>query len=480
MGQQVRFETIDLLARALSRDEHRRTGQPVPAVPRLVQLGSEALWRVELELTGPDGTRHPVHVYEAYWAPLTQGKITLAETVRLLIGAGVDGVRYGLLPPRVLPRYLFGRWVRFPLRPGLAALFLLLLLDVLALVAVNLTMTATLAVRLLNGNGSTAWPSDSLLGDLTVDFAWLAASFLITGAALGLAYVSQRRNWRDSAPATRHAVPQAIIWALIGVTLAGIAAVGGLVVFHLVAHFVADRPAWSWQPSWWCAAAVWAVVMAGSAVVRWFLIEFIGDTGIYVSSHRVNRFFETRQAIRDASHSVTAAIYQFGGYERHILVGHSLGSAIAYDTFNRMVNDDSLRTQPLEVARRTALFLSFGSVLDKTAFLFRVQTTDCDIREMLAAATQPMISEAAARPRWINIYSPHDPLGGSLEYYDPPGEPGTGAVGGPLPAPVSNVQDPDAWIPLIAHVQYWTNHTFVETLVAAVTARTATRGAGPE
>lgn len=471
MGQQIPFETTELVARVLARDESRRTGRHVAAVPRLVKLGTQKLWRVELELTSADGSRHPVHVYEVYWAPLTQGKITLGETVRLLLNAGLNGFRFGLLPPRVLPRYLFGRWVEFPLRPSLAALFLLLLLVVVALVIVNFTITTTLVVRLLNLNDPTAWPDYALLSDLTVDLGWLAAAFAAAGSGLGLAYFSQQTNWREAMPSTRRALPQAIIWTLVGIALLTTVIVGALVTWHLLVHQFVDARQWTWRPSQPVAVVVWTAVIAGSVVVRWFMLEYLGDTGIYVSSHKVNRFFETRQAIRDYSCAVTTAIYEFGGYQRHILVGHSLGSAVAYDTFNQMANDDKLR-EPLHVTARTRLFLSFGSVLDKTAFLFRVQTTYSDIREILAAAVQPLISNAGARPPWINIYSPHDPLGGSLEYYDPTHGLGRSPGDEFLPPPVSNVVDPDAWIPLIAHVQYWTNRAFVSTLAAAITDQT--------
>jgi hypothetical protein len=469
MGQQIPFETIELVARSLAREEYRRTSREAAVTPRLVKFGDQKLWRAELELTGREGKRHPVHVYEAYWAPLTQGKATLADTVRSLLVAGVNGFRYALLPPCLLPRYLFDRWVDFPLRPHLAIVYAGLLLAVVALVVVNFTITATLAVKLFSVYDAIWWPSYALLSDLTVDFVWLSLTFAASGVALGLAYLSQRQNWRRGDPATRRMLPQAGIWVLLALTLVTTLVVGGLVSWHLFVHLLPNTRQWAWSPSLLVGIVVWVGVIVGSAVVRWFLLEFVGDSAIYVSSHKLNRYFETRQAIKDYSCAVATAIYRFGGYRQHILVGHSLGSVIAYDTLNHLTNDDKLRKTPLEITRRTALLLTVGSVLDKTAFLFRVQSTVSDIREVLAGAVQPLISDAAARPKWVNIFSGNDPLGGSLEYYDPenglprPPEPR------PLPAPVSNVPDRDAWIPLIAHVQYWTNRPFVYTLVTAIT-----------
>jgi hypothetical protein len=58
---------------------------------------------------------------------------------------------------------------------------------------------------------------------------------------------------------------------------------------------------------------------------------------------------------------------------------------------------------------------------------------------------------------------------GSLKHYDPmnglPSPPEPRA----LPAPISNVPDLDAWIPLIAQMQYWTNRAFVNTLFTTIT-----------
>jgi hypothetical protein len=75
------------------------------------------------------------------------------------------------------------------------------------------------------------------------------------------------------------------------------------------------------------------------------------------------------------------------------LVGRSLGSVVAYDTLNGLLNEDVSRST------RTQLLLTFGSPLDKTAFLFRAQSEFSDVREALAAATQPLIVDYALRPR---------------------------------------------------------------------------------
>jgi hypothetical protein len=81
------------------------------------------------------------------------------------------------------------------------------------------------------------------------------------------------------------------------------------------------------------------------------------------------------------------------------MVGHSLGSVIGYDVVNGLLLEDAFSDHPLHVANRTRMFLTFGSPLDTTAFLFRTQAEMCSpIREVAAAAVQPMIQNYDSRP----------------------------------------------------------------------------------
>jgi hypothetical protein len=154
-------------------------------------------------------------------------------------------------------------------------------------------------------------------------------------------------------------------------------------------------------------------------------------------------------------------------YRRCAVVAHSLGSVVAYDVLNRMIQEDETATVTaarLEVVARTPLFLTLGSPLDKTAFVFGVagkNTTEA--REALAASVQPMICDYAFRPRrWVNIFSPWDVVSGSLDFYDLPGSVD--------PRKVENVPDPAATTLLAAHLEYWKNPLLFEILHAELTA----------
>ena len=86
MGQQIPFQTLDAVAQGLRRADKRRreqTKQPAATrapVIRTVTLGDERLQRVELTLLTNDGERE-VHIYEAYWAPLTEGQVKLRDVM---------------------------------------------------------------------------------------------------------------------------------------------------------------------------------------------------------------------------------------------------------------------------------------------------------------------------------------------------------------------------------------------------------------
>lgn len=211
---------------------------------------------------------------------------------------------------------------------------------------------------------------------------------------------------------------------------------------------------------------VWLVAVGISYVLQLFVVEFAGDVAIYVASHRLDRWAATRQAIKEVALKATQAVYEFGGYPQHVLVGHSLGSVVAYDMLNKLLNEDALCDGALRIKERTTLLLTFGSPLDKTAFLFRAQSEFSDVREAMAAAAQPLISDYRHRPPWLNIYSKNDPISGALNYYDP-------IDNQDVPDPkcrVENLPDPQAWVPLIAHTQYWTNDLFVTKLREALSA----------
>jgi hypothetical protein len=71
MGQQVRFETISSVAQAILLEARADDAETMPVEVHLCEANDDFLARAEVKWT-KDGTPHEVHVYEAYWAPLTE------------------------------------------------------------------------------------------------------------------------------------------------------------------------------------------------------------------------------------------------------------------------------------------------------------------------------------------------------------------------------------------------------------------------
>jgi hypothetical protein len=188
----------------------------------------------------------------------------------------------------------------------------------------------------------------------------------------------------------------------------------------------------------WFRALLWVFAVAQGFVIRYFIVEYVGDVAAYVSPYKDSKFDELRHKIQKIGFNVAKVIYGFPSedgrakgdnathadprYAKVLIVGHSLGSVLAYDTLNAMINLDNISGRSQGVVERTRALITFGSPLDKTAFLFRIQASRPQdwIREQLAAAVQPLIvSYNQYRPlsfRWINIWSPQDIISGELNY----------------------------------------------------------------
>lgn len=441
MGQQIKFQTLNDVAYGL-RDAAIRAGwnveRPVTRLVRQRSPSGESEYMPRAEQTiGTDLQRMRLHVYESYWAPLTAGRVTLRDVALFLVTAGVNGFRMGA---SVFTRLIEGEWRTLRVKPGTRAHFAVALLFVLSLLALNSALAIITSVAVLRGT-SAGWPGAELVQWLTYDFAL----FELTAAAFAIYAIAVQSTWarfRDANASARdarwnvgvHRRPlQALAWiAILGTIVSGTGALVLPVIFSEPGAEGSIR------------LGAWFFVVVGVATilslgVRWFLVQYLGDVVAYVSSHTVNRFYELRREIQKSVLSVGRAVYRQPQYHRVVLIGHSLGSVIAYDLYNALLVDGRLDGIP----RRTA-FVTFGSPLDKTAFVFRSQQiANGDFREALATGVQALLTDPARRPSsWTNVWSGEDWISGDLDFYG---------------LPLTNIEDQEARIPLVAHTQYWRN-----------------------
>ena len=461
MGQQVRFETLEQAAGVV----HRAVRSREPVVLRRVLLGDSEVTRAEIEYEGEAGKRRSAHVYEFYWAPLTEGKVRLADVFAFLRKGAMAGIRTSLRGR--FDRWMFGRWIHFPTRPTTTLAFLAALGVMLSLALANFVLAAAITLNLVTGSRSD-WPSPALFSDLTIDLTLFLAAAGLAGVSLAVAGLLHRRLV---------AVPRAVtllVWLPIWAAVSAAIAMGILLLFQLWVHRGgAAGPTWDPGRFAWLRGNLYEQLQTGQVVrlglvwggslfvsywVRKFLVQYVGDVAAYVSAHTVSRFDELRERIKTGACNLIRSIFAEPGkiagtfaYGRVVVLGHSLGSVIAYDALNGLIRQDAIGEKGLNVTDRTALFLTFGSPLDKTAFIFRSQAPGrMDLREAAAATMQPMIESYAFRPkRWVNLYTPNDWICGSLEYYDDRDDPLCRERG------IINVLDPEATTPLAAHGEYW-------------------------
>jgi hypothetical protein len=517
MGQQIPFETLGALAKGL-------TGQNSHPAAATVTLGDQRLQRIEITVALPGGRTRDVHIYEAYWAPFTEGNVTLRDVAGFLFRSGFGGVVSGVRP---FERWMFGRFVRFP-APVRTVLYLVTALAVLLSLVVLNTLVAAVSAARLPLHDAPRWLSRALFADLTVVLNLLVCALVVFGISI-LASMQLRRFtalrmplgalsiltfvtalWATMAAAVfgvlvvlyhvnRPAAGSVFVdpvgpggYRILSVALAGAAAVAllawtGYVVREIVQNLEHNKPS-RWftlvvfvtfvalfgSLAWAVASTAsglsggvwterlaygiaWPLLVVFSLVARRFLIQYVGDIAVYVQPQVLDRFYGLRQRIKDSVWRTAHAVYAAHEYRDVILVGHSLGSVVIYDVLNRLLLDRALGVAHApEVASRTRLLLTFGSPLNKTAFIFGGQGDGSESREALAASLQPLIVDGHARPVWVNLYSRWDIISGSLDYYDLPNHSN--------PNWIRNEIDPGATTFLAAHVEYWTGKRLFEIL----------------
>jgi hypothetical protein len=545
MGQQIPFETLDAIAESLRAHDESVTGRQQKPVSTSVRAGDQWLQRVELNLKS-GAEQLEAHVYEGYWAPLTEGRITLRQVMGFLTGAASNGMK---IARKTFKRWLMEEYHPFPTPIRIVLYLLVALGTVQALVALNSIIVAVAAARALFSQRPW-WLTNGLFADLTTTFNAVVTAMVVFGAALVIARIMRRPSIPVIARKIWGWLTVVLFFlTLLAIILAGVSVLS-LLFLHVRGNVAADAELWQrflskdWIhqfnalfDSWglWAVLAVivvtllswvivllpklgrdlsesrgrvltiavllaftfvvvaiilvalrffgvllpwrenltasthgiaWPLLVIASAFIRVVLVQFVGDVAIYVMPYKVDAFNDLRKEIKDVVYKIAHAVYALKDksgqlvYKRVIVVGHSLGSVIAYDGLNRLILEDGAAAsdQFLDVVNRTPLFLTFGSPLNKTAFIFGAQghgTTEA--RESLAASVQPLIQDYKFRPdQWINIYSPWDIISGYLDLYDLPDSTSSKKV--------KNLADPEATTLLMAHTEYWNNSLLVRTL----------------
>lgn len=485
IGQQDPYETLDHFARGLA--DHFHVPQAPPHVQPLLEpllISHEGWNEVALRLTLRDGATRlgcrTLDLYEFYWAPYTEGKISYLQTLKWL--------RRTVLTPL---RYLASAYVLFDRPEGEGKAGAAFFREVFRILFLFLPVAAlTFLLGYLIAMADRIQPTLSGLAGIwrTHDFwrqaglvAWvgsgiLAATMIRTIWVLRAEErLSRRERVRSlSAGAIRRWMRYA--WVMLAVSTAAFLSLTWWLRSDLLLY-------WKQIVRWHSVLAL-VVVVTGQGLRR-ILVGYVGDIAVYVNADAKAASYEARSKIlKEAREAVLRLLRSPEEYERIVLAGHSLGSVISYDLLNRLLNEvrasyttgpkgmspEKLGAKELEKIRG---LLTFGSPLDKIYYFFRTEVpAQQPIRAQILSFMHGFrrapsgrsygdyefpryeIPEPSRDFKWINIWAPADPVSGRLDFYQ------VADRGNPDPT-ANQFQRPYPWYRWgYAHVMYWSDPGF--------------------
>lgn len=200
---------------------------------------------------------------------------------------------------------------------------------------------------------------------------------------------------------------------------------------------------------------------------RFILIDYVGDIAVYVNTDRFSSSYSARAQILEECTAALARLLQERTapndptspyvYDRVLIAGHSLGSVIAYDTLNELLdrtrssNPTSHPVDPTDLNKLRGL-ITFGCPLNKIFYFFREHLPPAQAlrRQLLdvlhgfrvvdslkaygggnnsgplSVNPDPRWADAekalASGFRWINAFALADPISGRLSFYDLQGD----------------------------------------------------------
>ncbi len=483
IGEQKPYETLDQFARNLTRYLRYEGG-----IDDLVLSAQkidhndwvEAMIRLETAKHGPRAQegqqRAYVDLYEYYWAPETEDKISYKQTIAWLIKTTLTPIRMldqnitaienethteGLSRSAILYREL--RRIAYLYIP---LVVFMVLLGAWLPSALNLVGDLKEAARQWNADHPIVRAIMTVLFAISLVMYWVVLKELVAKAF--------RRLRQQTAMVSS--------WVTTNTFAAGaLLILSGLGIGYLfnvnLAQYV--NPVLN-------VHIVFALAALGVAkVIQLFLVNFVGDIAVYVNADAKAKNFAARRAVLNGAVSAINRILKdrARAYENVIVAGHSLGSVIAYDSLNELMNrcqtggdhdqaiyatpDQIVGDQPAGAAvhrgdlARIRGLVTFGSPLDKVHYFFREyvpenESARAQILSLLRSfrtrpsgsdygiyRLEPYVANQLNNVKWLNAWSKQDPVSGMLHFY----------------APVTR-QHFGYLIPIYAHLSYWEDLRF--------------------
>ena len=429
IGEQNPYETLDSFARGvlsflrqkLGGEEHVKLDSVKVAFKDWTQVGM----RLKVESGPRYQTKGQVDMFEYYWAPDTEGKLSWKDTLNWLIRTDLTPLRYfadNLQQMMNVPQARFhsALWhcVKLYAREIMRVLFLYVplavgLLWLLPWLSQPSSIWKSLKPIVAALQPYSEWPKPVVLACyasallmmlfmLQSFIAFLYRSFpTMRGWARGvwsaLAKPDFKKDRMEWAEGVGSALDEPSVTTIQGWAegLWFVLALLSTAAFFALGYFLPIL--WPWfavdlQPLWETILTnkkeiIFAVLaVSAAAALRYVLTAYVADVAVYVSSDAKSKNYVARSAILKGSSAALTRILADDQYDYVILAGHSLGSVIAYDTINELLVQQDAALGPksdrpatvlsLEQLQKLRGLVTFGSPLDKIYYFFREHVSE--------------------------------------------------------------------------------------------------------
>jgi hypothetical protein len=488
IGEQNPYETLDQFGRNLMRYLSFEGGindLQIEAARYDHNDSTEARIRLKTQAFGPDpNTEGLIDIYEYYWAPQTEDKISYRETLAWLIKTTLTPIRLFNENLREMTNGSESRHTSDqpdesdePLTRGAVFMreirriiliyvpLLFVLGGLLYLVPQTIKLPGTVKDIL------DSWTSRHMFAKGVMTFCF------VCGLALNLVVIKQAwQAWLRYKRQQPVMVVRSWIWQTFMLGLLFVAA--GIGVGYLWSVSIPDY----FSPLLNVNVLLFLLAAGFARVVQFFFASFIGDVAVYTNADAKARNFLVRKAILAGSTNAVIRLLQEKNvaqandpYDQVIVAGHSLGSVIAYDTLNQLLNKRYSREDQIVgcVPPKTRVtqdelnkilgLVTFGCPLDKVHYFFR---ENVPAHQAIRAQLLQFLQSFRKRPSnydyglyrlqrydasglnsvlWLNAWSKQDPVSGALHFY-------TGLTRRHFKYK----------IPIYAHLSYWEDLRFYE------------------
>jgi hypothetical protein len=488
IGEQNPYETLDSFARGVFTYLAHAKGLNAKLCP--IQIAHEDWTQVGiriglfvpgrvLPLCPVDGEPVPpgdepdayVDIFEYYWAPDTEDKLSVSDTLKWVLKTDFTPLRYFA---DNLQEMMGARGMKLHSALWSAAtIYFRELLRIFFLYPL-LGLGAGLLLWWLYKGHNWGTALNTLGTALLPYLGWKPSVVLFSYAVfLLMAYFGLQSLIEFHLQPGKSIQKQAeTIWLVFDILLAAISLGLGLFldfrsrssVLSEVWKIIARNE--NWQPL--AGAAI-------AALVSYVLTAYVADVAVYVNTDPKSKNYATHNAILDGSTTALKLLLRCGRYDRVTLAGHSLGSAIAYDTINELLDECNASPgpagdrpdPPLSLAQLRTLkgMVTFGSPLDKIYYFFRTEVKrDQAIRAQILAMLHSFRTSHSGRDYgefafnykfgqldgveplvWVNAWARMDPVSADLKFYHP-----------------DDQREFHYLVPVLAHLSYWSDPNFYE------------------